>query len=892
MPTSKPETLQKPSTAQAVSSEKTKPWTEGGFVPDDDRAWKAAIANTASSRKDVLDIWKIGGTDLSRTGEQNAKEPGFVDDFAEKLWESFEDKSNNLPTQIKANPHLNRSKTVVSTRAHARPSTAKKDAFEGLGFELSDRPPPTLGEARKLRTGLAILSTRPNGSDDKVGASSSRLSPPRQPNLSSSPSKAPFLSSGSRPSSSASGMSWRTSPQPAARSSSSVQPETLPAETRFPSLEDLDATFASSSENTSRTTKSHVQQASGTPALPPRNSRFGRSAPGTSGLSIKPAVQPLGSYGADGVRSEQVTGVAMREFRSDTNDRRGGPSEGRADGPSRVEGKAASGSHPPSQSNPAKRPSLTRKHRSSTTIKQAPTEDISPTSPLASFTAENLVSRSPRLPTESKDWLTGADDHQEASSASVLVPTAPMETLVFRESPSKRASVIQKSTVPIQDAIFPQHDHTPVPQRTPSPFASAPSDISPTISRFTRAFPPIETTDRLQRDKVSASTQDRTPVATRTARKPVEPESSSSADEGPEDVGGFKRTPVKAPASIGKPKRKGRQSSVHDLVDLWGGGVAHKDNEQTLTPRTAPNDSATSSQGLKARLVASPLSSAKSNPTVKTTMLSPPGIDSRIQQAPNSDPRRSPLSGDATHSASSRSRPQSMIIFPSKSTDTYLQSAGYSSTSASLVPPSTSSQRTGVRRTSISNIVQRYEGISGKGQSAGSNGPPSPNASKSVAKAESLLTENGRYSKGLRQKDQVGLLPPVSSDASYRRRSSSPSEDTRMSPSPSPINAPSPLPHDAIQRGSEDVVPRAPKLSFNRENREMSKPVFTSGSKPVEDPSSRPGDERSSSPERPYQGVGKLIDQWQRKTAEASATRNPIGRGRGSVVGTRSQHSK
>jgi AP2-associated kinase len=35
-------------------------------------------------------------------------------------------------------------------------------------------------------------------------------------------------------------------------------------------------------------------------------------------------------------------------------------------------------------------------------------------------------------------------------------------------------------------------------------------------------------------------------------------------------------------------------------------------------------------------------------------------------------------------------------------------------------------------------------------------------------------------------------------------------------------------------------------------------------------------DDRSPSPERPYQGVGKLIDQWQRKSAEAEASRNAI----------------
>ena len=34
--------------------------------------------------------------------------------------------------------------------------------------------------------------------------------------------------------------------------------------------------------------------------------------------------------------------------------------------------------------------------------------------------------------------------------------------------------------------------------------------------------------------------------------------------------------------------------------------------------------------------------------------------------------------------------------------------------------------------------------------------------------------------------------------------------------------------------------------------------------------------ERPSSPERSYQGVGKLIDQWQRKSAEAEASRSVV----------------
>ena len=881
--TSKPETLQISSASPAASSGKVKQWTDGSFIPEDDQVWKSAIANTATLRKDEIDdVWKVGRADMSNTSGKKGKQQGFGDDFGEKLWETFEDKAN-LPTQIKASPHTNSMAraSVMHTRTHARPSTTKgKDAFEGLGLGLSsDRPAPTLGEARKLRTGLAILSTRPNGSDSNAGVSSSRLTPPRQLYVSQSPSQSQFLSSAPRPSSSASGMSWRTSPQPSARPSSSVQPESLPAETRFPSLEDLDATFASSSERASRNSTPHTQQVSDvTPALPPRNNRHGHSAPRTSGLLMKPPVQHRGWHGQGDMGLEQVTNVAVREFRPDINDHRG---EGRADAPSRVESKAVSSSQPPGSSNLVPRHSFTRKHRSSTIIKYTSpnvTGDVGPTSPPSSLPVQGLTSSYPRLPTKSKDWLTGEDDLQETSS----IPAPPIETVVFRQSPSKRASVIQKAIVPIQDAIVPQHDHTPSLQHTPSSLpVSAPPDISPTISKFTRTFPSIETTDHVQRDKLSVTTQDRTPVAARTARKPMEPESSSSADEGPEDATGSRRMAAKVPVSTGKPKRKGRQSSVHDLVDLWGGGIGHKDIErETHTPRLTSSKLETSIDGYKTQTVVSPLASAKSNPNPRISplrpMLTPTGIDPRLQQSPSGDP--------PSGATASRSRPQSMIIFPSKSTDTYSGlSSGHSLDPASLAPPSTPSQKSGIRRTSISGIVQRYEGI-GKGKSMGLSGPPSPDVSRPALKVGSLLTENGWHFKGQAQKGQVVLLPPLSSDASYR--SSNPTEDTRISPNSSRISprTPSPLSQSVTDPSPEGVVHRAPKLSFNRET---SKPTFTPNSKLVDDSLSRLGDERSSSPERPYQGVGKLIDQWQRKTAEASATRTTVGRGRGSFVGKR-----
>lgn len=44
---------------------------------------------------------------------------------------------------------------------------------------------------------------------------------------------------------------------------------------------------------------------------------------------------------------------------------------------------------------------------------------------------------------------------------------------------------------------------------------------------------------------------------------------------------------------------------------------------------------------------------------------------------------------------------------------------------------------------------------------------------------------------------------------------------------------------------------------------------------------------RSASPERPYKGVGKLIDQWQRKAADADPVAPPSPSKRVGIVGKR-----
>jgi AP2-associated kinase len=50
---------------------------------------------------------------------------------------------------------------------------------------------------------------------------------------------------------------------------------------------------------------------------------------------------------------------------------------------------------------------------------------------------------------------------------------------------------------------------------------------------------------------------------------------------------------------------------------------------------------------------------------------------------------------------------------------------------------------------------------------------------------------------------------------------------------------------------------------------------------PINIPAGEEASMMTTTAERPYQGVGRLIDQWQRKTADVEAPRSPVSRRRG-----------
>ncbi|KAJ7194670.1 hypothetical protein GGX14DRAFT_678190 [Mycena pura] len=855
-----PPKAREPTQSASLVPEKTKNWLE-----EEDKAWQAATrpSNTnAPSRSSPLDeAW------VTRGGTNSTAMPskGFGDDFAEKLWDEFDPQGTTVKSAVPIVPPAGsgRAPAISPTSLHQRAFTGSlavnnarggyekdKDAFEGLGLSSSGgKPAPTLGEARLLRTGLAGTSSsshKYSGSsgDYKDYKPSRPLPSPRPTYLSqslSTPGMSPAQTLSPNPPAlkpSSSGSSWQSQPPTSmSRPGSGFENGNDLAENRFPSLEELDKTFNGTAGPSS------------VPPLPPRKNLSPEML-----RSEKPS-----SYGSDGVRSQQITSITRRDAGS-SHVAQAIPTSSDVSSLSRIEGS---------------RPSLTRKHRSSTSMKHnyaSGNDDgaLPSRTNLSSTSSSGVPSSSSR----NQDWLTGDDEvaaHLPSSTATMPAnpnrssgPTSRTDyksAPVMRESPSKRASFIEKAPLHIQEGVVLQREYT----RDHIP----PSPSSPS-TRAQRVFPVID---------LSAEPAEQGWHPTRAARQ-QEVDSSSSADEGPEDVNGFRSTPVnklKSTQEVGRAKRKGRQSSVHDLVDLYGGPGSlplpskPKENERVsqtpvddLTPRKSAFGSAQmpwpeTKAKRPAALASVSTADPRSSDSVSST-LSPPNSEKQL----SSGPRKSPAT---TAPPSPRSRPQSMFIFPSGRAETV--------PSSTLSPPEDPKPRVHRRRTSISDMVLRYEAIGGSKSPASPNPPNAPPltvASKSLTSAAPRV-ENEWFSSVSSQ----GTTHSSSSGINGRQSGATPLPvgDPSKGVSLPPRVSPTDLPRTSKPQESATASP-APVLA-----RVRLKSIDLGGTT-SQPPSRKPtADERSPSPERPYQGVGKLIDQWQRKTAESDATHAPVGGKRG-----------
>ena len=896
---------QKASTPKQSSPDKSKNWLDGDFGPEQDRAWKVATAhNSATSSHSAEPGWNVGDGQKPPK-ERSEQSTGFGDNFTQNVLNSL-NSSHSLSVPPRLSPRPNLSTTTAKPNAPIRSLAhtggisrtnqgvpPSKDAFDGLGLlTTASKPAPTLGEARKLRTGLAYVNSPIIPSDykrndnSKISSSSRKPSLSPRPNyLSTTPSHPKAISPISTPSA-----SKISSPKlPSLPSSSSMASTNsgiingLATESRFPSLEELDARpipsmnllYPSSVIDANRNFSQLTKNAENQSQLPSRVSYIGNS--GTGGNFLKPSITPNASQSA--IHSEQVTGVAMRESKQSW----------------RPESEYSSSKIPPSDSeynllssslrDVPSRSVPVQKHQ--ILMSMQPSLDSSKGKGVESTENTKVINlEPPQLPARPshstpRDWLTGDDDH--GHGINVPAASTSSEVPVLRGSPSKRASYIELDKFDFataQHVIV--HDH---PSQEPLS-----ADLSPTVSKFKRTFPALETIDSqsLHLSDVSDLVDDRSSTTTKDSEQ-----ESSSADEGPEDPRRFRS------AALGRTSRvRSRQNSVHDLVYQYGGRVTQKDKEHEREREQSNVQPSGLVLPIKDR-------NKTPSPTINKPLASltsrSPQHHQFSKQGNKSQPKysKTPTPG--------RTRPQSMFIFPSKSVDSSLPSPG-------LVPPEEPTPRA-VRRTSISDIVERFEAIEGK---AKMGGPPSP-LHKST-KTTSISVETRRIQKPSLSTSSNNILSQsvLSSKASMSRDFShssmgggDPSKSHSVSMEPlrqanrSPTKSRKSL---ALEKGEltytqsvDNTTPRPRRLSRKAEPFES---VITQSAKAptaeiltptnphrksntIFDTDLLPAtksEDRSSSPERPYQGVGKLIDQWQKKTAEADSQTTFAGKRGGSFA--------
>jgi len=801
----------------------------GTVLPvDKDQAWKLAPKDNVFIRGHKSGLvtsgaWKVKH---STTPEPSSKgkdtitlSPGFDNDFLTNgFGDSFGgsslaldvsgDKSKAAPIPI-PKPQLSGALPTPQEppRMGISRSYKAKDAFEGLG--LAEKPPaPTLAEARTARTGLVFPLEQ--------SFTPRRLSPkpPSSPQIRPLPNLPQAVS------------------------------ENAPAEERFPSIEDLD------------------RRPGPKPSYATGSSQSSTSK-GTNSV-LKPQTDILAGFGS---RSQTVTGTSMQ-------DRKGG-ALGEVTS-SQVTGRLQTS-----------RPPLGKHSSTSYNNPKAATDSLA-----------GLLSRPPAVSTSSssRDWLTG-DDQENADIISRFntsmggmpgVDGSPGEP-VLRDSPSKRASFIEKSPHLIAQPLEGNVEQIVLPEPVlPSTFDSFTSPavrpIRPGTNKGTRL--PEVNGDVIAKETGFSDTWSPLSPAMPKGHLPRKPSAGSvSSDDGPEDPdGGFGtlkelRKSGRKKADVSS-KQKRRQSSVHDLVDLWGGSnLLEKDKDKDKRTKPEPETSRSSffpsGPDISSGLTGLPRPSSPIHAPFQLSATDKTPTSSRFI-SPAVDPQRKPTSstvalrmvGPASRPSSSsndqpqpRSRPQSMMIFPSS------KSAGGESglSSPSLaIPLDKEGLRTisRSRRTSITDMVQRFEGVGGPGAAK------SPSLTGVPPLSPSVPSKSAGFRPHQNESQNIG---------------SSRTRFIKVSPTSSPV----------IRQGLSLNVPEASgigrpvsrtspthKTSPRRSPIELGR---SSSSQPTQCLS--PGDDTpeptSPSPERPYPGVTRLIDQWQKKAEESNPAnaRKPGGIG-------------
>lgn len=801
----------------------------GVLSTNKDQAWKLPLKDNAFVRGHKSGLvtsgaWKVKHSappdPISKDKDNATLSPGFDSDFLTNgFGDSFtgsplafgfsDDKSKAAPIPT-PNPQLSGGLPTSQEppRMGVSRSYKAKDAFEGLG--LAEKPPaPTLAEARTARTGLVLPLEQ--------SFVPKRLSPkpPSSPQIRPLPSL----------------------PQPV--------PENAPVEQRFPPIEDLDR-------------MSGPKPSYATGSSPSSISR------GTSHV-LKPPTDISAGYSS---RSQTVTGTSMQDRKNGT-----------------------SGETPGGQVTGRPQPSRPPLGRYSSSVATSYNNLKEATDSLA-----GLLSRPSTAATSSpsRDWLTG-DDQENAdilSRFNTSAGTMPgvggnSGEPVLRESPSKRASFIEKSPHLIAQPLEGNVEQIVLPESAlPGALSSSTSSAVRPIRTGTNKGARFPEANGDVTAKGSGLSDNWSPISPSMPKGRLSRKSSVgsvSSDDGPEDPdGGFgtlkelRRSGRKKADASPKPKR--RQSSVHDLVDLWGGsGLSEKEKDRRNKPEPETSRSLLfpSGPGTSTGFTGLPRSSSPTHTPFQPSSVEKTPTSSRFI-SPAMDPQRKPTSGTVAsrmvnptprpsqspnNQSQPRSRPQSMMIFPtSKSVggDTSLPS------SSLAVPSDKEGARTisRSRRTSITDMVQRYEGVGGSGTTKSPSLAGMPALSPSVPPKP------------------VGFRP---NQGESQNIGSSHTRFIKVSPTDSPV----------IRQGLSLNVPEDEKVgrpgsrsspthrtSPRRSPIEPSRSGFPQPSQQTSPGEGAP-EPTSPSPERPYPGVTKLIDQWQKKAEESNPAnpRKPVGIG-------------
>ena len=940
------------------------------FKDAEDESWKAARGAVRGHRSGLAsptrwpppaasldDAWGVARG--SGTGAEKAKDRdrrktvlgGFGDSFEAKLdLPSISTVTTStsinpwLSPQSSAKPLAPTQRSLETSSSRIRVPNKPKDAFDGLGL-LSDRlPAPTLGDVQKARTGTSAGGSGPESSSANLtvpgrgttyasAGSSPRPSP--SPRLSSKgPSPAPSTST-----------SWRPSLSPLPNAQSNAPKVDLTVEQRFPAFEDLDRALLSSTAGPSLPAStllpSHEKKGSlsNPSVLSPKPSSSAFTGPRSPRTGSK-LIQMPGRGG--GVRSEQATGSSPLESRD-----------------ARTPKRERTGSRLPELS-PSRLPRLPSramppKRQASLTLTPPSTKGFKSNEPPS---PAQIMGRP-----EPQDWLTGPED--DPMSGTTTKP-------VLKESPGKRSSVIVKRAphIPSPQEAVAVSEKRPSPPPSPTPASKAtPSWIMATkqTNADTGSGRPTPQPKPKPGMESTAPRVSAPPPADSwlPSHKRRDTTSTTSSEDGPEEATGYgpprqtatresQRVEVKKTdgASAGGRRRsrsKKRQGSVHELVDLWGGKEGRPKSAGGGSGSGPSFGSKSISQdpeelGSPSKLLFPPAGqSPKPRPVSPAPLISPSiSTDSIFAKhdlsftARNSPRHRKqstngrdagPPPSTSAGTATARPRPQSMFLnspttaavkFPIPSP------VDGGSTILDVPSPDTRSQR--MRRTSISDMVQRFEAMGTGGSAAPS--PASRQPSSSTQPGASSLARSttthvsppsgsaapGPVSRQPNTSAQLGVsslsrsatthvpppsrrnqlgavgLPGLATDSSKKPLAGIGNLDKPRAEHASPIG----LPGLAVEKKSSASY--GERRSPIKTSATGGVGGGTSGGEGGLDAPVRPIPKRSFSPappatsddvqspvpEKPYQGVGRLIDEWQRKTADAGDTpRSPASRRRG-----------